>query len=68
MLLEVYHARRAIAPPPDEDLALDQTFVPGLQHHHTPLQPVDQLGFQLSEIPVFLVDDGYEPVDLNVHL
>ena len=55
-------------PPPLQDLASDEVLILALQHHNAPSQPVDQLGLQVSQVDVLLVDDGYEPVDLNVHL
>ncbi len=59
---------RLCVPPPLQDLTSDEVLILALQHHNAPAQPVDQLGLQISQVNVLLVDDGYEPVDLNVHL
>ena len=55
-------------PPPLQHLTSDEILILALQHHNAPAQPVDQLGLQIGQVNVLLVDDGYEPVDLNVHL
>ena len=55
-------------PPPLQDLASDEVLILALQHHNAPAQPVDQLGLQVGQVNVLLVNDGYQPVDLNVHL
>ena len=55
-------------PPPLQDLTSDEVLILALQHRNAPAQPVDQLGLQIGQVNVLLVDDGYEPVDFNVHL
>lgn len=55
-------------PPPLQDLPPDQILILALQHHDSPAQPVDQLGLQVRQVHVLFVDDGDQPVHLNVHL
>jgi len=55
-------------PPPLQDLTSDEILVLALQHHNAPAQPVDQFGLQVGQVHILLVDDGYEPIHLNIHL
>lgn len=61
------HAAWWLLPPPLQDLPPYQILILALQHHNPPAQPVNQLGLQVCQVHILLVDNGNQPVHLNIH-